>query len=187
MKSFLPALIAIAVVGGGLYFLVRQMPSPTPPVVAKAAPVATATPEVVSTPAAVEVPTPVAARPRTGGTPPRRRDARPTPSLSEPVTAAATEAAEIHVAAGAPAGGDGSPANLRHPRRSARCGHRDPRPSGPHSHRPGALPRAPRIPTHRDRLGFRRAAHRLPRATRRRHAHLLGRARALGQTGSGHG
>ena len=60
MKSFLPALIAIAVVGGGLYFLVRQMPSPTPPVVAKSAPVATATPEVLSTPAAVEVPTPVA-------------------------------------------------------------------------------------------------------------------------------
>ena len=60
MKSFLPALIAIAVVGGGLYFLVRQMPSPTPPVVAKPAPMATATPEVLSTPAAVEVPTPVA-------------------------------------------------------------------------------------------------------------------------------
>ncbi len=110
MKSFLPALIAIAVVGGGLYFLVRQMPSPTPPVVAKSAPVATATPEVLSTPAAVEVPTPVAVvAPEQVEPLPAAETPAPTPSLSEPVTAAATEAAEIHVAAGAPAGGDGSP------------------------------------------------------------------------------
>ena len=64
--------------------------------------------------------------------------------------------------------------DLSPPSKKPRCGSRDPRPTGAHSHPPVALPRAPRLPTHRDRLGFRRAAHRLPRTTRRRHAHSSG-------------
>ena len=98
MKSVLPFLIAVAVVGGGVYLIASRAPAPSAPVVAQPTPVAAATPEA-------PVPTPAPEPATATGTPAQETPAEPTATQT---TAVAEEAARIHVAAGAPAGGDGS-------------------------------------------------------------------------------
>ena len=105
MKSLLPALIAIAVVGGGLYFLVRQMPAPSAPVVAQPTPTATAEP---AAPAVAEVTAPTPAAPEPSEPLAAAATPEPVPAAPEPPNVAATEVAEIHVATNAAPGGDGS-------------------------------------------------------------------------------
>jgi hypothetical protein len=109
MKNILPALIAVVLVGGALFFLLRQVPAPTAPVVATPPPALTTPSEVSAeenTPgiAAPETATPSATEPGTGV----QVAAAPEP-VAAVATADAAEAAEIHVAAGAGPGGDGSP------------------------------------------------------------------------------
>lgn len=117
MKTGLSLLLAFCIVGGGLFLILREMPSPTPPVTAR--PKAKATPieaakenqgadQVISQPAAASPP-PAHSEPAAVTAAPSAPPASMEPGNPD-VPADPEDATVLHVSASAAPGGDGSAA-----------------------------------------------------------------------------